>query len=276
MDWYEVDLATCGTLIINLTGLPYDYDLELYGAGCLSQWINGSYNSSTSDEQITYANNTSGPITLYIKVYPYNSSNYTTASCYHLNFDWVSSPCNGGSCVTSVNPIAANVGASGGSYQFNIYSPTNCNYVVSTLANWVHFPWGAACSGNCTMPYAVDANPYATGRTAIVDVDAGVTFTINQSGNTTGIKQLILNSKVEVYPNPTTDGTINLKFVSIVNANATVEIRNVLGEIIHKNSFEITLGENIKQIDLAKAESGVYFVNVTVDKNIYRNKIIKE
>lgn len=89
-DWYKINLNYTGQglLTIDLSNLPYDYDLELYGSNCLNSFIRGSYYSSTNNEHIEYCNNFSGATTVYAKVYPYNSSNYTTNSCYHINFQW--------------------------------------------------------------------------------------------------------------------------------------------------------------------------------------------
>lgn len=89
-DFSKVNLSAPGTLTTNLSNLPFDCDLELYGPNGLSQYINGSTNSGTNNETITY-NYTGSGTTVYIKVYPYNSSNFTTASCYNLQFVWTPS-----------------------------------------------------------------------------------------------------------------------------------------------------------------------------------------
>lgn len=103
-DWFKVQLTSCGTLTLNLSNLPYDYELELYGSGCLSQFISGSYNNNTNNEQIVYTSNTSNPTDLYIKVYSASSSNFTNASCYNLNFSW-----NGIACTSNCNGLTAGI-----------------------------------------------------------------------------------------------------------------------------------------------------------------------
>lgn len=104
-DWFKVNLSAPGTLTINLSNLPLDWNMELYGINGLSQYINGSTNSGTNNETITY-NYTGSGTTVYIKVYPYNSSNFTTASCYNLQFVWTPSSvsqCSGPTSITTSN-----------------------------------------------------------------------------------------------------------------------------------------------------------------------------
>jgi GH25 family lysozyme M1 (1,4-beta-N-acetylmuramidase) len=97
-DWYKINLAACGTLTVTLSNLPYNYDVEMYGVGaaCTSNYLGGSTNSGTTNEQIVYTNATSSPTTIFVKVYPYVSTTYTTASCYSLQFQWSGTSC----CIT--------------------------------------------------------------------------------------------------------------------------------------------------------------------------------
>jgi len=89
-DWYKINIGYHGTLTINLSNLPYNYDLELYGSSGLSQWISGSYNTGTSSEVITY-NFTGSSSTVYAKVYANQASQYSTATCYSIEFVWMPS-----------------------------------------------------------------------------------------------------------------------------------------------------------------------------------------
>lgn len=91
VDWFKVNIGACGTLTLNLSNLPLDYDIELYGPNGTAQWINGNYNTGTNNETITY-NFTGSSTTVYVKVYGKQSSSYTTSSCYNLQFLWT--PCS--------------------------------------------------------------------------------------------------------------------------------------------------------------------------------------
>ncbi len=86
-DWYKIDIGYSGILTINLTTLPFNCDLELYGPNGLNQFIKGSYNSGASPEQIAYPYSGSST-TVYAKVYAQNPADYSTESCYNLEFVW--------------------------------------------------------------------------------------------------------------------------------------------------------------------------------------------
>ncbi|MDB5226846.1 MAG: SpoIID/LytB domain protein, partial [Bacteroidota bacterium] len=93
-DWFKIKIAACGTLTLNLTNLPQNYDLELYGVNGLSQFINGSYNTSTQNEQIIYTSTSTTSTYVFAKVYANNSSDFTTSNCYNLQFLWTPTACN--------------------------------------------------------------------------------------------------------------------------------------------------------------------------------------
>jgi hypothetical protein len=92
-DWFKIKIAACGTLTLNLSSLPQNYNLELYGANGLSQFINGSYNSSTQNEQIVYTSMSATSTYVFAKIYPNNSNDFTTASCFNLQFLWSPTTC---------------------------------------------------------------------------------------------------------------------------------------------------------------------------------------
>jgi hypothetical protein len=89
-DWYKTDLSACGTLTVTLSNLPENYDLELYGSGCLNQKISSSTSTGTTNEQIVFLNSGSVTNTVYARVYPNNPAAYSASSCYKINFQWAS------------------------------------------------------------------------------------------------------------------------------------------------------------------------------------------
>ncbi|MEO6669290.1 MAG: immunoglobulin domain-containing protein [Ferruginibacter sp.] len=89
-DWYKIPLDGKGTLGIDLTNLPANYDIELYPYNGLSGGaLAGSYNTGTNNETITYTYNTPASTILYIKVYPNSSSQYSQCDKYKLTVSWV-------------------------------------------------------------------------------------------------------------------------------------------------------------------------------------------
>lgn len=101
VDWFKVNIGSCGTLTLNLSNLPLNYDIELYGPnGSNGSAISGSYSSGTNGEQITYS--ATGATTVYAKVYSSVSSSFSAANCYNLQFLWT--PCEP-SCSAPANNV---------------------------------------------------------------------------------------------------------------------------------------------------------------------------
>jgi hypothetical protein len=86
-DWYKINIGYPGTLTVNLTNLPFNYDLELYGPNGLNQFISGSYKTGNTSEQVSYQYS-GNSTTVYAKVYANKSSDFSTTSCYQLEFIW--------------------------------------------------------------------------------------------------------------------------------------------------------------------------------------------
>jgi Peptidase family M23/Ig-like domain CHU_C associated len=94
-DWYKINVGACGTVTVNLSNLPFDYDIELwdkYTNISFGKVLSKSDNYSLSNESVTF--NYQGSNTAYIKVYAKNHQDYTTNSCYNIQFLY--SPCTGG------------------------------------------------------------------------------------------------------------------------------------------------------------------------------------
>jgi len=143
-DWFKIKIAACGTLTLNLSSLPQNYNLELYGANGLSQFINGSYNSSTQNEQIIYTSTSATSTYVYAKVYPNNSSDFTTASCYNLQFLWSPTACQS-SCTAPSNVNISNTTQTSVLVSWN--APTGAS---STFLFYKQSPSGNLFSANVT------------------------------------------------------------------------------------------------------------------------------
>ncbi len=77
-DYYKFVVATGGTLTVNLTTLPFDYDVRLYNSSQTQVGI--SQNGGTANEAINY---TAAAGTYYVRVYSYSGT--STTACYTLN-----------------------------------------------------------------------------------------------------------------------------------------------------------------------------------------------
>lgn len=120
-DWFKINLGYKGTLTINLTSLPFDCDLELYGPGGLNEFISpGSYNNGTNSEKIIYKYTGSSIKTVYAKVYAKNPGTYSKQACYDIQFQWI--PSNEGSCIqASISTQPSNqIATVGSTATFNV------------------------------------------------------------------------------------------------------------------------------------------------------------
>lgn len=86
----------------------------------------------------------------------------------------------------------------------------------------------------------------------------------------TGVKDLAQNENINIYPNPFKNEL--LVYFEETYLNAEIEIINILGECVYTNSF---LGENKLYIDTKDFTSGVYFLKIKLDGNLFQQKMIK-
>ncbi len=77
---------------------------------------------------------------------------------------------------------------------------------------------------------------------------------------------------ISIYPNPVSDiVTVNISDF-LTNSNVKVEILDITGKVIYKSH----LLQSNSEIDLSSHCSGVYFLKIQTDKEIFTIKIVKE
>lgn len=120
-DWYKVNLSGPGTLTFTLSNAPANYDLEIYGANGLSDWLDGSYNTGTTPDQLIYSYNSTSPAVIYVTTYGYNNVS-DKCNDYELRLQWQPTS----SCVTINASISktdlSNAGANNGSASVSVSS----------------------------------------------------------------------------------------------------------------------------------------------------------
>jgi hypothetical protein len=79
----------------------------------------------------------------------------------------------------------------------------------------------------------------------------------------------------KIYPNPSS-GVFNLEFQSDDESetNATIEIRNELGQVVFQKNYSLNSGLLQEQIDLGSLHTGVYYVSVKTGEYIESGKIL--
>lgn len=126
VDYYKFSTTQAGTIKLNLTNLPADYNVYLYDSS--GAQVGKSENSSTTAESITY-NGTAG--TYYAKIIGNNGA-YNTSTGYSLKVDFtpttVVDPYEPNDTTSQAYAIAMDT-----TYSSFIYSSTDVDYYKVTL-----------------------------------------------------------------------------------------------------------------------------------------------
>lgn len=157
-----------------------------------------------------------------------------------------------------------------------LFVPGSSNADFTNPAKMVDFmQYGSA--GNPTESVAVSkgiwgAGTFVTGLPSFNysgngSTDNGVTFWL---GNPSGVDENVLNNKVSVYPNPTS----NILHVDITNHNiiSSYKLINMLGEIVLEGSNVKSL--NYFTIDVSNVAKGNYALQLNSADKVEVEKII--
>lgn len=92
--------------------------------------------------------------------------------------------------------------------------------------------------------------------------------------NTTSVQWSKGDQLVSIFPNPFTDGNINIKWTGAVGSQAEISINDALGKQILQTRLTSQSWTNLHTIDLSGLAKGVYFLKLNIGKNEYRERII--
>ena len=149
----------------------------------------------------------------------------------------------------AANPVAGGVVSGGGTYNAN----ENCTVSAIANSNYSFDNWTDGTnivSSNASYTFAV---------TSDLTLNANFTYISNVPQTET--------NKISIYPNPT-KGLFNIEIKGAINKEIKVIVRDVTGTKITETRS--------KTIDLSKNASGMYFIQVISDGNIYNSEIIKQ
>ncbi len=183
-----------------------------------------------------------------------------------------------------------------GNFNWNSYAIENATTTPVSIYNLVRHdnltgidtPIGSTTSNIITDPnYAlfwplgntwyVDAAGFSCDPTArLSGVNAVKNKTKSNTQNerlATGLKMKNFNNSIfSVYPNPATN-VLNINFENLINTNTTLEITNVIGEIVLQQSI---ISQNTI-INVQHLVKGIYFINLlNANKTIAVKKIVIE
>jgi mannan endo-1,4-beta-mannosidase len=156
------------------------------------------------------------------------------------------------------------------------------------IGSWEKFQWVDAGSGF----FALKA--YSTGKYVCADRNLGAhapvvadrsgigsyeKFTYGQTTKSASYDGLMSNrSGMVVYPNPSSGRLLNLEFDLQNGHDVAVFISDQMGKIVFQSTFSgLTQGANQLQINIGRIlESGIYFVGLNKEGNLYWEKLLVE
>ena len=89
---------------------------------------------------------------------------------------------------------------------------------------------------------------------------------INVSAVTGIVNETQVSASLNIYPNPN-NGRFTLSIKAITNANYTIEVKNLLGQMIYDEKLSGFSGDYSKQLDMKEHGGGVYFVSLKTQDN---------
>ncbi len=140
-----------------------------------------------------------------------------------------------------------------------------------------HFPaifaYGSSYSGNLTYEWAWAE--LGTRVLTLEDADIDKTYIFGEAvGVNTGIFNKIFQNQTSIllYPNPVTNGIINIKTHNI-NNTAIIKLYNMLGKEVYINTIQ---KQSINTIDVYNLDKGLYILSISDGKKTSYAKLIIE
>ncbi len=172
-----------------------------------------------------------------------------------------------------------------GTYNLNV--PVICqNIFISKLDAAGNFLWAEQMVGSTnahgnSIFVDVSDNVYTTGFfSASPDFDPGVgTYTIaggydafihKMSQGPTGVSENVIQNNISVFPNPS-NGQLNFLFPNKYST-ATIKLFSVTGQTLIEKTI---LSKDNYSLDISEQVSGIYFIEVNMDGDYSRKKLVK-
>ncbi len=82
-----------------------------------------------------------------------------------------------------------------------------------------------------------------------------------------------IGSKLTIFPNPAVN-SFTLKFYNENSADAIISVKDCLGNLLSKEMYNLSLGEQLIQFSVDNFNSGIYFIEINNGYDVFRNKVI--
>ncbi|MEM9548884.1 MAG: zinc-dependent metalloprotease [Bacteroidota bacterium] len=241
---------------------------------------NGTWSDVESGNGIAIFNNAWKSIAL----------NYTVTANTVLEFDFGSTA---GGEIHGIGFDNNNSISSG--FTFQLYGSQNWgnrDFDYTSFGNWQSFviPVGQYYTGNFDRLFFVDdndANP-TTGNSYFrsIKIYEGAScnglanenediVSATRSGKSPMIEGLpdeVEISELSVYPNPANE-VVNVRVKSALNTNSTVEIYNLMGQMVKRQSAQLSSGETILSVSSDELPTGTYLLKIKIGERDLVEKI---
>ncbi|HMQ76710.1 MAG TPA: T9SS type A sorting domain-containing protein [Flavobacteriales bacterium] len=131
---------------------------------------------------------------------------------------------------------------------------------TETISHTYTFTEGGPAQGNYNLWGTLD------GVTLVAFVQNSTTKEILQADFVnvvaTGVEENVLDNSLRVFPNPS-NGVVNVAFDLPSGQQASLEVTNVLGEVVYTTSRSIGAGAQREVVDLSTLTNGVYYMTIT-------------
>jgi hypothetical protein len=96
---------------------------------------------------------------------------------------------------------------------------------------------------------------------------ASNTIVTNTSGGSNSAR--LAKPDMQLYPT-ITSGSLTVQFEGSINGKAEMNIYNISGALVYRNSIPVVKGDNIKEMDLSRLANGIYILllNQNNDKRV--------
>lgn len=95
------------------------------------------------------------------------------------------------------------------------------------------------------------------------------------AGGTVNVDEEIITSGIELYPNPN-NGLLNIDLGTINPEYVIVEVINIFGQVVYKESISTASSGSLIQINLSEYSSGTYILKTYNSDMLFVDKIIVE